>query len=146
MKFYRKGKSFALFCVICGALCLATGLVLLLFFQQKRLLEIEWAHLSGVFCGLGAALLGGGAIYFYRAWRNPEKLKRLEVEQNDERSHMIRGKAGVVAFVVTTLLLAAMEITCFLIGERTAAMLALGVMFAHLGCFWAVQAVLNKKL
>lgn len=140
MKLFKKGKSFALFGEIFGTLCLGAGALLVLLDAEKL------AHLAGLLCGLGGTLLVAGAAYHLRLKRNPEKARQMEVEQNDERNRMIRGRAALVAFVSTTVLLAAMEMICFFIGEHKAAMLAIGVMYAHLACYWIAGLVLNKKL
>ena len=112
----------------------------------RRLLLNDNAFISGFLLGLGGSILAFRlALEIYRRWR-PDKARQAEIEQNDERNQLIRGKAGQQSCLITLLLLLALIITLLVMSLRTAAMLAIGALFLHAGTFLAAAWYYDKKM
>jgi len=102
--------------------------------------------LGGFLLGLGSSLLAFRlALAIYRRWR-PDKARQMEIEQNDERSQLVRGKAGQQSFLATLLLLLALIIALLLMGLRAAAMLAVAALFLHALIFLAAARYYDRKM
>jgi len=102
--------------------------------------------LGGFLLGLGGSILAFRlAVGIYLRWR-PDKARQAEIEQNDERSQIVRGKAAQQSFLVSLLLLLALIIALLFMGLRAAAMLAVAALLLHAAVFLAAAWYYERKM
>ncbi|MFA9380686.1 MAG: DUF6442 family protein [Acetanaerobacterium sp.] len=91
-------------------------------------------NLSGVCIGAGAGLFGvsaGQIISLLITQRNPEMMKRQQVEENDERNALIRDKAKGKGFDAMSVIFGIAMLTCVLLDADIAVILVM--VAAYLG-------------
>jgi len=103
-------------------------------------------HACCFVAGLGCAWVGLGAVGAIMQRFNPEYVKKLEIQQKDERNTVIREKSGYIAFLVTLFTLAILAFVFLLLDSDLACALTLVAMAMHVGSFFVAMLVYEKKL
>jgi len=98
-------------------------------------------------CYLGAPLAGGCIGFLYKARYQPEKLRRHEIEQKDERNQLVRGKAAYIALCVSLYMVMVLAITLInTAGYKTIGYILFGAGFLQLACFFIAKKVFEKRM
>jgi hypothetical protein len=106
-------------------------------------------NLPFILMGCGAGLTGMGITSFYIKWlskNNPEKLKQMNKEENDERNIRLREKAGYTTWFVTTLVLFGMTMIFVALDYGIARWLSIGVLVIHNISLFVCISIHNKKI
>ena len=82
--------------------------------------------------GIGCAWVGLGVIGIFVKRLKPESVKKMEIDQKDERNIQIREKSGYVTFLI--------------LDNNLACILTIGVMAIHLLSFFIALFFYEKKL
>jgi len=96
--------------------------------------------------GIGCAWVGLGVIGVFVNRLKPESVKKMEIDQKDERNIQIREKSGYVTFLITLFALMLLEFTFLILDNDLACMLTIGVMAIHLLSFFIALFYYDKKL
>ena len=100
---------------VLGAITLVTTL---LFMGGKISDTQDLAYLQGVWCGIGSGLIVAGLLLFFRlraTLKDDERLRRMQLEEQDERNQAINSKAlAMTSGICTTALYIAIMVFSFL--------------------------------
>ena len=96
--------------------------------------------------GIGCAWVGLGVIGIFIKRLKPESVKKMKIDQKDERNIQIREKSGYVAFLITLFTLMLLEFTFLVLDNDLACILTIGVMAVHLVSFFIGLFYYDKKL
>ena len=96
--------------------------------------------------GIGCAWVGLGVIGIFIKRLKPEAVKKMEIDQKDERNIQIREKSGYVSFLITLFSLMLLEFTFLILDNDFACILTIGVMAIHLLSFFIAQFYYDKKI
>ena len=96
--------------------------------------------------GIGCAWVGLGVVGIFVKRLKPESVKKMEIDQKDERNIQIREKSGYITFLITLFTLMLLEFTFLILDNDLACILTIGVMAAHLLSFFIALYYYDKKL
>lgn len=103
---------------------------------------------QGVYAGISSGLLAAGAIGLIRLHqkkKNPEALRKMQIEQNDEREQLVRGKAFQYAGLTLFYLMIAAMLVVLPFSEAAFCALLLS-MLVYCAAFFLSYLYLSKKL
>ena len=100
---------------VLGAITLVTTLL----FMGGRISDTQdLAYLQGVWCGIGGGLIVAGLLLFFRlraTLKDDERLRRMQLEEQDERNQAINSKAlAITSGICTAALYIAIMVFSFL--------------------------------
>lgn len=129
----EKKNKFAILVILAvlGLIMIAAGFVLLKIIQYPQGILVTLPYvLVGVGCGVFGHFFGNIISYKTRE-KNPELLKSIEIEQNDERNMYINNKAKAKAYEVMIFLFGAVILALSLmnIGLKFILLLCLSYLF-----------------
>lgn len=104
--------------------------------------------LSEVWSGMGAGILGAGAVQVYRQmkYRNNEAYReKVDIAMQDERNRFIRGKAWAWAGYLFVIIAAVGSIALRVVGKGELADMAACGMALLVFLYWGSYMVLSRK-
>ena len=96
--------------------------------------------------GIGCAWVGLGVIGIFVKRLKPESVKKMEIDQKDERNIQIREKSGYVTFLITLFTLMLLEFVFLVLDNDIACILTIGVMAVHVVSYFIGLLYYDKKL
>lgn len=98
--------------------------------------------------GMGTALLIVGIIHLLRIRRlnrNADYREKVEIAENDERNHFLRGKAWAWSGYLFIIICAVSSIVLRIAGQDLLSMAASGAVCLMLVLFWGSYMILKRK-
>lgn len=98
--------------------------------------------------GMGTALLIVGIIHLLRIRRlnrNADYREKVEIAENDERNHFLRGKAWAWSGYLFIIICAVSSIVLRIAGQDLLSMAASGAVSLMLVLFWGSYMILKRK-
>ncbi|MCL2492496.1 MAG: hypothetical protein FWF33_00430 [Clostridiales bacterium] len=129
-----------------GIAVFAVGLLLTFIFSDA---SGTMSSVAAVLCGIGAGWIGAGVAFMIRGRRlkdDPERAKRLEIEEKDERNIHIREKAGYIMWFISLIMIAALMLTFRILDDMLPFWLCMGVFWIHIICYFVLISVYKKKI
>lgn len=113
--------------------------------------ESEGAMQSAPFVltGFGAGIIGVGAAGIFRKKvfdKNPEKAKKYEIAEKDERNIRLREKAGIASWYSTLFVLAILSLVLLILDYALPCFLIIAAMFIHIISLFVYIIIYNKKI
>lgn len=133
------------------SMLIAIGIVTLVFgivYSQRLPQDLHSMNmLMGMFTGIGGAFAVVGTIRLIHYKRTPvDKLKKEEIERNDERNIQLSRIAGTIANNTATVLFILMIFILVWLDYRIPAFIALGALYVQLFAFIIAYRYFNGKM
>lgn len=138
-----KNKGFFTIIGVIGIISMGFGIIM----QTQLPEEAESPSMAaGFITGIGAAF---AAIYLIRKIQEkffPDKVKRDEIDMNDERNIQLRRGAASFAWLAAIIYLAAAAFVLLMLEQRTGAYVALGGVYVSAIADLLAMQVLKKRM
>jgi|GEM_PF-1201751 len=111
--------------------------------------EGTWEALPHVLSGVGSGIMLVGIVLIFKKRemeRNPEKARKVAIDEKDERNILINEKASHITWMVTFCALAILTIVSIVMNNIIAAAFLAGVMLIHKASLVVSVRLLEKKL